>query len=59
MHGETSFYILPDKNEEVMKQLVEATLANTNISYCITGWLEYTDDNHFVADIKLIKKQLE
>ena len=58
MHGETSFYILPDKNEEVMKQLVEATLANTNISYCITGWLEYTDDNHFVADIKLIKNNL-
>lgn len=56
MHSETSFYILPERNEEMMERLMKSTLADESLSYCLTGWLEYMGDNDFVADIRLIKK---
>lgn len=56
MHSETSFYILPERDEKMMGQLVSSTLADENLSYCLTGWLEYMGDDDFIADIRLIKK---
>lgn len=56
MHSETSFYILPERNEEMMERLMRSTLADESLSYCLTGWLEYMGDNEFMADIRLIKK---
>ena len=56
MHSETSFYILPERDEKMMGQLVSSTLADENLSYCLTGWLEYMGEDDFIADIRLIKK---
>lgn len=49
-------FILPERDEKMMGQLVSSTLADENLSYCLTGWLEYMGDDDFVADIRLIKK---
>ena len=53
-HGETAFYILPERDEEVMLQVVETTLLDTNINCMITGWIDFEDDEHFEADLRLI-----
>lgn len=54
-HGETSFYILPDNNEALQQQVVQATLAATGAEKVITGWLDYEDENRFEAHIRLLQ----
>ena len=59
IHGETAFYILPERDEEMMRQVVDATLTDTNINCLITGWIDYEDDEHYEADLELrVKKEL-
>lgn len=55
IHEETSFYILPDKDESVMHQLVQLTLSRSTLSYCLAGWLECSSEEKFVAELKLVK----
>ena len=38
--GETSFYILPDKDETLMQQILEASLTGTDTSTAISGWVD-------------------
>ncbi len=52
--GETSFYILPERNEAVMRQLLTTTTADRRIQSMIFGWIDYEDEKKFEADIKLI-----
>ncbi len=52
--GETSFYILPEKEETVMRQILESTSADSRIKSIIFGWIDYEDEKKFEADIKLI-----
>ena len=52
-NGETSFYILPDRDEDAIRQVVEATMLDKNINSMITGWIDYENDEHFMADLKL------
>lgn len=46
-HGETSFYILPHKDEALQEQIVEASGAAS----VITGWLDYEDETHYEAEL--------
>lgn len=52
--GETSFYILPKKEETVMRQILESSSADNRIRSIIFGWIDYEDEKKFEADIKLI-----
>ena len=54
-HGETNFVVLPEKDERLMMQIVQATFADTALKTMIAGWLEYEDEQHFEADLKLIR----
>lgn len=56
-HGETSFYILPWKDETVQKEIVDATFGGSATELMITGWLDYEDESHFEADLRLIRKE--
>ena len=58
-HGETSFYILPEHDELLMRQIQAATFADPAIDNMITGWLDYEDDDHFLADLYLLSKPLQ
>lgn len=51
LHGETSLFVLPERNEEIMQQIIQTTPANR----LITGWLDYEDDLHYEADICLLE----
>ena len=55
-HGETSFYLLPSRDEEVMAQVVQATLADAETTSLISGWIDYTGDQEFIADLTLQEK---
>ncbi len=50
-YGETAFYILPERDEQQMGMLVEASFLDQSTRSMITGWIDCTDDNNFVADI--------
>lgn len=50
LHGETSFYVLPGREEETMSQIIASAQADT----LITGWLDCEDDRHFEADLSLL-----
>lgn len=55
-HGETCFYILPDKDEVIIKEILQATFLDDNIESILTGWIEYQTDKNFEAEILIIKK---
>lgn len=54
-HGETSFYILPRRDERLMQQILKASCLDSATRSFLCGWLDYEDDTHFIADIKILK----
>ncbi len=48
--GETSFYILPEHDETLMAEVMEATSADAATTDILGGWIDYEDENHFEAD---------
>ena len=55
-HGETSLYILPQKDNAVMKQVAQASLLDNSINSMVTGWIDYLDDEHFEADLSIVER---
>lgn len=55
-HAETSFYILPNKDEDMMHQVLASTFLDETIQSILAGWIDYEDDQHFEAELKLIKR---
>ena len=55
-HAETSFYILPNKDENMMHQVLASTFLDETIQSILAGWIDYEDDQHFEAELKLIKR---
>lgn len=54
-HGETSFFILPDKDERLMEEILQASCRDTQSKSFLTGWIDYEDERHFEADLKIKK----
>lgn len=52
-HGETSFYILPSKDEEQMEQILQTAFLDAETKSVLSGWIDYEDDEHFEADLSL------
>ena len=52
-HGETSFFVLPCRDEALMRQIVLSTLSDPHVSSIITGWLDYYDESNYEADLTL------
>ena len=49
--GETSFYITDERNDELIRQTLCASFADSKTRSIIGGWIDYQDDSHFEADI--------
>ena len=47
--GETSFYILPERNDQLMQQILKASLGDKTTKSILGGWIDYEDDENFVA----------
>lgn len=54
-HGETSFFILPDKDERMMEGILQASCRDVQSKSFLTGWIDYEDERHFEADLKIKK----
>lgn len=54
-HGETSFFILPDKDERMMEEILQASCRDVQSKSFLTGWIDYEDERHFEADLKIKK----
>lgn len=53
--GETSFFILPDKDERLMEEILQASCQDVQSKSFLTGWIDYEDERHFEADLKIKK----
>lgn len=56
LQGETSFYILPQRDDERMWQLTETTFQDEAVGTVIGGWVDYEADSHFEADLFLAER---
>ena len=57
-HAETSFYILPRKDEDMMHQVLTSTFQDHSLQSIVAGWIDYEDGSHFEAEFKLIERQI-
>ena len=57
-HGETSFYILPRRDDRLMQQVLHASCLDPATQSILCGWLDYEDDTHFEADLRILNKSV-
>jgi 3-oxoacyl-[acyl-carrier-protein] synthase-1 len=55
LHGETSFYILPEKDDRTIDMLLRSSLQDRLTHSMIGGWIDYQDSNHFEAEVSIIE----
>ena len=53
-YGETSFFILPQKDETIISQVQRAAFSDPMTNSMMTGWLDYEDDDNFLADMYIM-----
>ncbi len=51
--GETSLYILAEKNDELMRRVVQSSFADAEMRTAIVGWVDCESDDCFCADLGL------
>ena len=49
--GETSFYILPTKDEALMSQILKATLLGTGATSVISGWIDAESETSYECEL--------
>ena len=52
--GETAFYILPKKDDDIIRMITQATLLDGYHKSIITGWLEYKSESDFLAELTIV-----
>ncbi len=53
LHGETTFYVLPDKDEALMRQIITASMVNGRWSMAIGGWVDAEDETDFECELSI------
>lgn len=56
-HGETSFYIVKERDDELLWRIVCASANDAKMESVIGGWIDYDDENHFEADLFLAARK--
>lgn len=56
-YGETSFFVLPDHDPQIMAQQLQLAFLDPMTTSILSGWLDCTDENHFEAEL-FITEQL-
>ncbi len=56
IYGESSFYVLPNPDDSTMKEVVRNTFLTSSPSFILTGWVDYDNDEEYLADIKIVTK---
>ncbi len=53
-HGETSFYVLHEKNETLMDDVLRASFQDAGTRSIVGGWIDCTSDEKFECEISII-----
>ena len=53
IQGETSFYILPEKDEALMLEILEASLRGTKGTSVISGWVDAETETDFECELSI------
>ena len=56
-HGETSFYLLAERNEKLMQRVIKSTFIDRDIKSIIGGWIDCPSEDMFECDIRIYVKQ--
>ena len=56
-HGETSFYILPQKADDIISMIVEASFGDMGTQSAICGWINCDDEKIFEAEMEIVVKE--
>lgn len=56
-HGETAYYLLPQRDDCLMRQVAEATMADSLTTSAICGWVDCAGTDDFEAYMELIEKE--
>ena len=59
IQGETSFYILQEKDEKMMNMIIEASFADPGTKRILCGWIDAEDDDHFEVELTIREKTIE
>lgn len=54
--GETCFYILPEKDERRINEILQTSFLDSNVDSVLAGWIEYRSDEDFEAELFIIEK---
>lgn len=55
--GETSFYILPKRNDKQMEEVLQTTFCDSQTQSILTGWIDYEDTSHFEAELWIVERE--
>ena len=55
-NGETSFYILPEKDEGIMESVLNSAMLDNRTESIVSGWIDCSSDKDFVADMFIAEK---
>ena len=54
-HGETSFYVMPQKADDIINMIVDASFGDDEMRSAICGWINCDDKNTFEAEMSIIE----
>ena len=56
-HGETSFYLLAERNEKLMQRVIKSTFIDHDIKSVIGGWIDCPSEDEFECEISIFCKE--
>ena len=56
-HGETSFYLLAERNEELMQRVIKSTFIDRDVKSVIGGWIDCPSEDGFECEISIFCKE--
>ena len=56
-HGETSFYLLAERNEKLMQRVIKSTFIDRDIKSVIGGWIDCPSEDEFECEISVFCKE--
>jgi len=54
IYGETSFYVTDKYDENYIESVVKNTLLTSNPTMVLYGWVDYDNENDYLAELKLL-----
>lgn len=55
--GETASYLLADRDEQMMADIIRATFSDAHTKSVLAGWVDYQDASAFDADIRIVTNE--